>query len=260
MRVRAARSLALLGVVLLGGCAGLGGDGGPLLPRPGAGSVPDAVPRAEPPSRYGNPRSYVVNGRRYHTLRSSRGYRERGIASWYGRKFHGRRTSSGETYDMYAMTAAHRTLPLPSYVEVTNLENGRRAVVRVNDRGPFHEDRLIDLSYAAARKLGIVGHGTALVEVRALEPGAGPAPVAPVAARARLFVQAGAFELRANAERLRARLAAALGFPVEVSRFERGGRRLYRVRVGPLAGGEAAERAMLAIEGLAGARPRLVIE
>jgi rare lipoprotein A len=121
----------------------------------------------------------VVFGKRYHTKRSSAGHVERGLASWYGKQFHGRKTSSGERYDMYAMTAAHKTLPLPTYVRVTNLENGRSAVVKVNDRGPFHGPRVIDLSYSAAKKLGVVKKGTAMVEVRALDPtrpGSDPGP------------------------------------------------------------------------------------
>lgn len=132
--------------------------------------TPDAEVRDEPLSRYGNPDSYEVFGKRYFVLDSARGYRERGGASWYGKKFHGRRTSSGEAYDMYEMTAAHRTLPLPSYVRVTHLGNGRSAIVRVNDRGPFHEDRIIDLSYAAAARLGLTEKGHARVEVEALAP------------------------------------------------------------------------------------------
>jgi rare lipoprotein A len=127
------------------------------------------VPRAEPPSRGGN-RDYQVNGKAYRVMAASRGYRERGIASWYGAKFHGRLTANGEVYDMYGMTAAHRGLPLPTYVEVRELQGGRSVVVRVNDRGPFHGDRIIDLSYAAAHKLGIIGRGTAEVEVRAIDP------------------------------------------------------------------------------------------
>lgn len=128
----------------------------------------DPIPREEPPSRYGNPVSYKVFGKRYTTLKSAAGFKERGLASWYGTKFHGHRTSSGEPYDMYAMTAAHKSLPLPTYVEVTNLDNGRSAIVRVNDRGPFHKGRVIDLSYAAAVKLGVNTKGVAPVEVRAL--------------------------------------------------------------------------------------------
>jgi rare lipoprotein A len=154
---------------VLSGCAGS-------ADRSGGGDwsdyaeVPDAVPKAEPRSKYGNPDSYVVFGKRYRTKKSSAGHLERGLASWYGKKFHGRKTSNGERYDMYAMTAAHKSLPLPTYAKVTNLENGRTAVVRINDRGPFHGNRVIDLSYAAARKLGVVRKGTALVEVEAIDP------------------------------------------------------------------------------------------
>ncbi len=133
-------------------------------------AIPDAVPRVEPRSPYGNPDVYEVAGRRYKVMADSRGYVERGIASWYGTKFHGRRAAIGEPYDMFAMTAAHKTLPLPTYVEVTNLENGRKVIVRVNDRGPFKANRIIDLSYAAAAKLGIVETGTGIVEIRAIDP------------------------------------------------------------------------------------------
>ena len=126
----------------------------------------------EPLSRYGNPESYEVFGQTYYPLKSSRGFVERGVASWYGPGFHRKRTSSGEPYDMYEMSAAHRVLPLPTYVEVTHLGSGRRAVVKVNDRGPFKDDRVLDLSYAAAYRLGIHGPGTAWVEIRALSPGA----------------------------------------------------------------------------------------
>ncbi len=151
---------------------------------PGRPAVPDAIPREEPLSRYGNPGSYEVFGRRYYPMKSSQGFVERGVASWYGPGFHRKRTSSGEPYDMYAMTAAHRVLPLPTYVEVTHLSSGRKAVVKVNDRGPFKDDRVLDLSLAAAQKLGIHGPGTAWVEVRALSPAARrtAAAVAPKAA------------------------------------------------------------------------------
>jgi rare lipoprotein A len=137
-----------------------------------ASEIRDAVPFAAPPARQGNMAEYQLDGREYRVRDSSYGYDERGIASWYGNEFHGRPTSSGETYDMNLMTAAHRTLPLPSWVEVTNLANGRKAIVKVNDRGPFHdpERRIIDVSYAAAVKLGMIGAGTAPVRVRAVEP------------------------------------------------------------------------------------------
>ncbi|MGH8575327.1 MAG: septal ring lytic transglycosylase RlpA family protein [Gammaproteobacteria bacterium] len=152
--------------------------------------TPDLIPRQEPLSRYGNPESYEVFGQTYYPLRSSQGFVERGVASWYGPGFHRKRTSSGEPYDMYEMSAAHRVLPLPTYVEVTHLGSGRRAVVKVNDRGPFKDDRVLDLSYAAAHRLGIHGPGTAWVEIRALSPGArtesaGTAPVPAAAARSR---------------------------------------------------------------------------
>jgi rare lipoprotein A len=160
--------LLLLG--LLSGCSSTADKGWATNDLPDPASIPDAVPKLEPKSKYGNPASYVVFGRRYYTRNSSKGYIERGVASWYGRHFHGRKTSSGERYDMYAMTAAHKTLPLPTYARVTNLTNGRTAVVKINDRGPFHGDRVIDLSYSAARKLGVVAKGTGMVEIRAIDP------------------------------------------------------------------------------------------
>jgi rare lipoprotein A len=156
-------------IAFLSGCSSTGGSVRSHGPSNWA-DIPDAVPKVEPKSEFGNPKSYVVFGKQYHTLKSSAGYEARGVASWYGPKFNHRRTSSGEKYNMYAMTAAHKTLPLPTYVRVTNLDNGRTAVVKVNDRGPFYANRLIDLSYAAARKLGIVAMGTAPVDVRAIDP------------------------------------------------------------------------------------------
>ncbi|MBI3546443.1 MAG: septal ring lytic transglycosylase RlpA family protein [Gammaproteobacteria bacterium] len=144
-------------------------DGPESNPPADVANIPDAVPKREARSASGN-NPYAVYGVAYKPLATANGYRERGIASWYGKKFHRKRTSSGEAYDMYAMTAAHKTLPLPCYVRVRNLQNGRSAVVRVNDRGPFLNNRLIDLSYAAAAKLGIIGTGTGIVEVEAINP------------------------------------------------------------------------------------------
>jgi rare lipoprotein A len=138
--------------------------------------IPDAVPKVEPLSRYGNrfkkntTNTYVALKKKYAVMPSSRGYKARGQASWYGTKFQGKKTSSGEPYDMFAMTAAHRTLPLPTYAKVTNVDTGKSIIVKVNDRGPFHNNRLIDLSYVAAHKLGIVGHGTGRVEVESIDP------------------------------------------------------------------------------------------
>ena len=213
-------------------------------------NMPDAVPKEEPRSKYGNPKSYVVLGKRYYVLDSSKGYVERGIASWYGTKFHGRRTSSGETYDMYAMTAAHKTLPLPTYVEVTNLENYRSAVVKVNDRGPFHENRIIDLSYAAATKLGIVAKGTGLVEVRAIDPATyNRSKVIPVRnipepdhGLPQFYIQIGAFSQRANAENTRQKVSSIGDSLVKISEAAVDGKILYRVRIGPLASVEYADK------------------
>jgi rare lipoprotein A len=153
-------------LLLLSACAGTGSTRRDEPYRRAPVAAGDDAPR----SKYGNPESYEVNGETYRVLATARGYRERGLASWYGEDFHGKRTSSGEPYNMYAMTAAHRTLPLPSYVRVTNLQNRREVIVRVNDRGPFHDDRIIDLSFAAATELGIVRNGTAEVEVTAVDP------------------------------------------------------------------------------------------
>ncbi|HEX2548968.1 MAG TPA: septal ring lytic transglycosylase RlpA family protein, partial [Gammaproteobacteria bacterium] len=132
--------------------------------------IPDAVPKIEPLSKYGNMPAYNVFGKKYYVLSSSKNYKEKGTASWYGTKFHQRNTSSGEPYNMLAMTAAHKSLPLPTYVEVTNLDNGKKIIVKVNDRGPFVGNRIIDLSYAAAKKIGMTGKGTANVEIRAIDP------------------------------------------------------------------------------------------
>ena len=131
--------------------------------------IPNAVPKTEPLAKYGNMPFYYVNGKRYYVMKSSRHYQATGTASWYGTKFHAHRTSSGERYNMLGMTAAHKTLPLPTYLEVTNLRNNRQVIVKVNDRGPFSGNRLIDLSYVAAKKLGMIGHGTTLVHVRAID-------------------------------------------------------------------------------------------
>lgn len=227
-------------------------DGGPEVP-PDVSGLPEPVPRAEPRARYGNHSPYVVLGRRYHVMNSAEGYVERGVASWYGTKFHGRPTSSFEPYDMYQFTAAHKTLPLPTYARVTNLENGRSITVRINDRGPFHADRLIDLSYAAAVKLGIHIRGTGPVEVRAIVPpgmhsttAPGPAPTVPQGVPALpavtpilveagdVLLQVGSFAERANADDVERRLRAAGIGPVRVQRAEVGGARVHRVQVGPV--------------------------
>jgi len=212
------------------------------------------VPRAEPHSAHGNPPFYDALGRRYFVLPSADGYDERGVASWYGPTFHGGNTSSGELYDMYGMTAAHKTLPLPTYARVTNLANGRSVVVRINDRGPFVANRIIDLSYTAAAKLDMLREGTAMVEVRALNPGtpalpagiastatAAPAPALAAAPPAPplLYVQTGAFADPANAERELGRLQAAGLASAFIMPPPAGRSQLYRVRIGPI--GSVAE-------------------
>lgn len=183
-------------------------------------SFKEPVPKKEPMSRYGNPSSYKVSGKVYQVLRSSIRYKARGMASWYGTKFHKQRTSSGEAYDMYVMSAAHRTLPLPTYVKVTNLSNGKSAVVKVNDRGPFHSSRIIDLSYAAAVKIGVYPKGTAQVEVEAVMGPAG---------KAYYYLQAGAFMTEASAKQLKQKLDRFIASPVFIERhmFR------YIVKVGP---------------------------
>jgi len=223
---------AIAAVLLLSACGVRETRDGPGRPiDPDVIEVPE--PRPEPLARYGNHSPYTVDGRTYRVLPSARGYRERGRASWYGAKFHGRPTSSGEPFDMYKVSAAHKTLPLPSWVEVTNLDNGRKLVVRVNDRGPFREGRIIDLSYAAAVKLGVVESGTAPVEVRALDlgPAANRSAARPVSLP--VEVQAGAFSRRRAAEEIVDRLGRA---GIDHARIERArvrGDRVWRVRLGP---------------------------
>jgi rare lipoprotein A len=218
----------------------------------GPDSVPDAVPRVEPRSRGGNPPFYDVFGKRYYVLSSSSGYWERGVASWYGPGFHKVRTSTGEPYDMYAMTAAHKTLPLPAYARVTNLQNGRSVVVRVNDRGPFVGNRIIDLSYTAAAKLDMLRHGTAMVEVRTIDPAAPPPLTASSAdapaANPALFVQAGAFSDPANARRMADKLRGGRYGNVFVRDDQIAGRRMYRVRIGPVRDVAEFDRVVAALE------------
>ena len=295
------KRLVLLFVVLAAGCGTVsrapvsgGPEGGPRAEpsRPAAGAeprrggyykddgpganappnleqTPDAVPRAEPLHRFAN-RPYEVFGRTYTPIATSRGFRERGIASWYGRRYHGQKTSSGEVYDMYSMSAAHPTLPIPSYVRVTSVSNGRSVVVRVNDRGPFHSDRVIDLSYTAALKLGYVNAGSTLVEIEGVQPGdvapapaaapaqpqaarpasapAGPAAASEPAPARGTFLQLGAFAARDNAEAFRARVYRELAWlndPIHVVP----GNGLFRLQLGPYADAEAARAVAERIRG-----------
>lgn len=264
-----------LSILLLAGCAqfptapGSGQDYGPTQPVD-VSNVPDAVPRDLPKSRFGNPPSYTVNGKTYNVLPECVGYHERGIASWYGMKFHGGRTSDGDTYDMYAMTAANKVVPLPCFVRVTNLKNNRSVIVKVNDRGPFVENRIIDLSYAAAKKLGVVATGTALVDVTAVTadslqppPTPVPAPTAStlvaVAGAPQLFVQVGAYAEHANAERVRQKLADDDIKPVLIVTANSPGQTLYKVRIGPLSDVSSVDQLTARLASLGYADAQVVI-
>lgn len=199
----------------------------------GAHEVVDAVPRPDPILAQGNKSPYTVNGVSYEVLEDHQGYKEQGLASWYGTKFNGKRTSNGEVFDLYAATAAHKTLPIPCYARVTNLDNGRSIIVRVNDRGPFHDDRLIDLSYGAAVKLGYMEQGTAPVEVEVLTvAGADDRRSTPLGDYR--YLQLGAFGTEGSAQRLQEKLSTEVSAPVFVAPVESGGELLYRVRIGPV--------------------------
>ncbi len=245
-----ARLIVFIVAMALAGCGG----GKTKRDGPGSARIPDlpgdAVPRPEPRSRYGNGPVYEVFGKRYTVMRSSRGYKERGVASWYGKAFHNKLTSNQEVYDMYAMTAAHKTLPLPTYVQVRNLRNNKTIVVRVNDRGPFVNNRIIDLSYAAAVKLDMVGAGTSLVEVTAISfeapsgdrptrvstPSVAPGSAMPEPAAYQIFVQVGAFGDRSNAARRLAILAQSGIGNAFIHEDHSSANTLYRVRIGPVDG------------------------
>lgn len=224
--------IMLLAVLLLPACNNTVQDGPPLH-SVDVSHIPNATPQYEPKSRYGNPHSYVALGRRYFTLASAHGYDKKGIASWYGRKFHGQLTSSREPYNMFAMTGASPVLPIPSYVRVTNLENNRSVVVRINDRGPFAVHRIIDLSYAAAKKLGYIHKGTALVDVRAID-------INPLHLlkrhhyTPRLYLQAGAFSSYINAVHLKKRLSNYINKPIHIIKSNAHHLIVYKIHIGPL--------------------------
>ncbi len=273
--MRSARGTGLLlACALLGACHQAPRRPAPPAPAPPSTSPtaePELVPRAEPRSSSGNPPFYDVNGHRYVVLASAAGYRERGVASWYGPDFHGLKTATGERYDMFAMTAAHKTLPIPCYARVTNLSNGRSIVVRINDRGPFVANRIIDLSYTAANRLDMIRNGTAFVEVETLLPAGtgspaelpvtipgasaagagpsnvppvreplpsaatpGPAPGPPVAMLSHFYIQVGAYAQADNARHAAQKLHAA-GFDNVVMLAPSPDQPLQRVRIGPIA-------------------------
>ena len=227
-------------------------DGPGTNPPANLDQIPDAEPRAEPPNRWAS-RPYTVLGRTYTPFTEAVPYKARGLASWYGRRYHGQKTSTGEVYDMYAMTAAHTLLPLPSYARVTNLQNGRSVVVRVNDRGPFHQDRIIDLSYAAAYRLGFVNQGSTMVEVETIVPGEhtpappavapppSPAPTPVATEGSGIYVQLGAFSVADNAETFLRRMRADLPWLGDVMQLHSIDG-LYKVHAGPYPSIASAQR------------------
>jgi len=212
-------------------------DGPDATPPPNLDAIPDAVPRAEPLNRFAN-RPYDVLGSSYVPQTERRAYSEEGVASWYGKRFHGKKTASGEPYDMYAMTAAHPTLPIPSYVRVTSLASGKSVVVRINDRGPFHSKRIIDLSYVAASKLGYVGNGSTRVRVESLDPAA--YDMKGEAIKEGIYLQVGAFASSGNAQQLLARLTRELELDASQTRVVLTGK-LHRVQLGPYSSDDAAQ-------------------
>lgn len=229
-----------------------GNDSAPVIPDD-IQLAPDAQPQPVKRTRAGNKSPYTVLGKTYTLLPDSQGYQERGYASWYGTKFHGRKTANGEVYDMWAMTAAHKTLPIPSYVRVTNVTNGKSIVVKVNDRGPFHSQRIIDLSYGAALKLGFADKGVTQVDVVDVTPmsaspstsnntvsstvvtvPAKPSEIVTVAPTLAVgeYYQVGAFQQQDNAKKLQQKLASVLNTPVHVTPNAAG--TWHRVRIGPI--------------------------
>ncbi len=232
--------LFLISPLILSSCGSIK-DSAPVNYTKRWNEIPDAVPVSVKPSKYGNPGSYTVMGKTYYVMDSADDFRQKGIASWYGNKFHGQRTSSGEDYNMYAMTAAHKTLPIPVFVEVTNIDNGRKAIVKVNDRGPFHAGRIIDLSYAAATKLGVAQSGTANVTIRVVTSAADKNLrrsetfiESPVAEDGKLYVQVAAFSTEENALQHLGKLQGEGFNDVRLHIESKKGKTLYRVRIGPL--------------------------
>jgi len=236
-------------------------------------AIPDAVPRYEKRTRAGNPVKYKVLGKQYKVLTTSKGYQQRGIASWYGTKFHGRKTSNGEVYDMYAMTAAHKTLPIPSYVRVTNLKNQRSVVLRVNDRGPFHQNRIIDLSYAAAVKLGIQQAGTGFVEVITVEPEITENQAGVRKNQKResvdsfnkqaltsVYLQIGAFSSQDNARKLQNKLVAGKIINSRIQFSNSQGNEMYKVQIGPINSAHQADEVSEKLAFLGMIDTQLIIE
>jgi rare lipoprotein A len=213
--------------------------------------VQDAVPKDEPYSKRANPTKYRVLGHTYYVRKTAVGYDETGIASWYGMKFHAHKTSTGEMYDVTKMTAASKELPLPCYVKVTNLKNGKQVVVKVNDRGPFHENRIIDLSYVAAHKLGIWPKGTGLVRVQGIDARTWrgqTVTTVPVKGRPQIYMQIGAFRIRSNAEGLVVRIQKITSDQIQIKTVQLDGSPIYKVQIGPLASVDKSDSLYAALE------------
>ena len=243
----ASRLIFALALSALAGCS----SSGFMVEKDGAGkridtsAIPNAVPKPEPITRAGNKSPYEVFGKTYWVLPSNKGYKESGVASWYGTKFHGRLTSNGEIYNMYGMTAAHKSLPIPSYAKVTNTENGRSIVVRINDRGPFHDERLIDLSFVGAMKLGYADKGTASVLIEAIDtdpkPKPAPKPAPQQIAKAEItktetaasgqYLQVGAFTDMATAQQLKDKVRSLTSQPIILRTQDK----LHKLWIGPIA-------------------------
>ncbi|OAN18726.1 hypothetical protein A3K86_07645 [Photobacterium jeanii] len=232
------RVLSLILVFILAGCSStpsdkrydMADDAAPEQ-SPTLDHIEDAQPRYEPKSLAGN-KSYTLRGQRYEIVKDTQGFTQEGEASWYGKKFHGHKTSNGEIYDMYSMTAAHKTLPLPSYVKVTNQRNGKSAIVRINDRGPFHEGRIIDLSMAAATKLDVVRHGTAPVKIEliTIEKPESDDEWHSVSTN-QYFVQLAAVSNADKAKQIAEKLKGQFQTKVDLMKVEKTD--IYRVRLGP---------------------------
>lgn len=248
----------IAGATLVSACA-TAPETPPASPTAPAPSYSEPVPRHEPLSAYGNHSPYIVANRTYRVLPTSEGYVEEGLASWYGVPFHGRRTSNQEIYDMHQFTAAHKTLPLPTYAEVTNLENGRSVIVRINDRGPFKSKRIIDLSKAAAEKLGMIEQGIAKVRVRALIPEGAAARPAVETAEA-IYLQLGAFGSEDNALALIGRLRGQIDPHPHITTIATDSASLHRVRIGPLASTAQASRLSEEVIALGFPAPKIVFE
>ncbi len=234
-------------------------DGRPNVTPLNIEMIADAVPQYEPWSPSVNPKSYTVLGKEYFVLASNKGYKKQGIASWYGTKFHDKKTATGESYDMFAMTAAHKTLPIPSYVRVTNLDNQRSVIVRVNDRGPFHEHRIIDLSYAAAFKLDLERSGTGFVEVEAIpidkQNTASDLPESKIT-----YLQIGAFAQQSNALLLQQKVAELRLTTSRIVTQKMANKMLYKVQVGPIRSATEADEVIQALKEKGVSNSRFVSE